>query len=136
MGRPPHVPSLPSHLVPELLLMASRCVLGPLRGRLPGGHTCFFGHLYPQSLMQSPVHSMNYSVHADDTLGHQRSDFLLIWLASYPRALHSCHFYFQCVGGHMKAALWNKMAGWQASLGSKLAKDILVQQVLPGLWSL
>lgn len=114
--------------------MASRCVLGPLRGRIPGGHTCSFGHFYPQSLVQAPVHS--YSVHADDIQGHQRSDFLLIWLISYRRALHSCHFYFQCVGGHMKAALWNKMAGWLASLGSKLAVDILVQQVLPGLWGL
>lgn len=36
----------------------------------------------------------------------------------------------------MKAALWNKMAGWLASLGSKLAVDIFVQQVLPGLWGL
>lgn len=122
---------MPSHLVLELLLMASRCVLGPLRGRLPGGHTCSFGHLYPQNLVQAPVPS--YSVHPDDNWGHQRSDVLLIWLASYPRALHSCHFYFQCVGGHMKAVLWNKMAGWSASLGSKLAVDILLQQVLPGL---
>lgn len=123
---------MPSHLVPELLLMVSRCALGPLRGKLPGGHSCSFGHLYPKSLVQALVHS--YSIHPDDIQGHHRSDFLLVWLTSYLRALHSCHFHFQCVVGHMKAALWNKTAERLASLGSKLTMDIRAQQVLPGLW--
>lgn len=55
VGRPPHVPSTPSHLEPELLLMASRCVLRPLRGKHPRGHTCSPGHLHPQSLVQDTV---------------------------------------------------------------------------------
>lgn len=118
-----------SPLVLELLLMPSRCVLGPLGETLPGGRICFFGLLHAQSLVQAPV--QGYSVHPDDIQGHQRSDLLPIWLASYPRALHSCHFYFQCVGGHMKAALWKKVAGWPAFLGSKLAWSFLCNKCGP-----
>lgn len=87
VGRPPHVPSMPSHLGAELPLMASRCVLGPLRGRLPRGHIC------------SPV-----------TFIH-RARCRPQCIATVPIRWHPVWD----SGGHMRVVLWNKMI-WDSPL--------------------
>lgn len=112
VGRPPHVPSTPSHLEPELLLMASRCVLRPLRGRHPRGHTCSPGHLHPQSLVQDTV-SIRW--HPGPSKVREGQMFSLFGWPLAPEDSVSFLFPVWDSGRHMRVVLWNKTI-WNSPL--------------------